>query len=724
MAPEQIDGIHLDGRSDLYSLGMVGWEMLTGERPWAGESLYSVIYRQKHDQLPSIDSFRDDLPPRTQYLVEGLMPKNPDRRWASAARFLTLLASDQPPPGFKDWESAQRRRRRTRVYQQARQRGDSMIEAALETVKFSRPPTPVAPLAPAKSTTPAQAPDSEAFFEPTGEAASTQQFARPATPASLRAASATPARGTPSGGFSVHRPAHEAHTRLTPGVVQIPQKRSRFVRFSMGALVAAGLSVLAWLQFGPARAAEPKFFDSPTVPTDDRGIDVPVVTPPADSQVARAADSALAQPDSVAAAQPPLFPPGAQPNARIGGGVRPNADSGRLAISPPPSTIRTVPAADSTVRTEPVVPPPPVLAPDPVPPSLNFPKDAGTIAAGRGHTCILTDGRAACWGSNDNGQLGDGTQDASFEPTAVAGDFTFSQISTGWNHTCGLTGYEIVCWGSNSTGQLGDGTTLPRTAPVRINTTASFRLVRSGRDHTCALSNSRAVFCWGSNSDGQLGDGTQQRRNSPITADLEAQVTDLTVGLNHTCALTSNGEAWCWGKNQSGQLGDGTTTSRSRPTRVKYDGQFVSISAGGTHTCAVNASNEAWCWGSNANGQLGFSGATSSLTPRAVTSAAQFSTISAGLTFTCARGKDASAWCWGLNAFGQLGDGTLSGHNVPTQVKGLPSRLLSLNSGGGHVCAINERSEAWCWGSNGDGQLGRASRDASSVPVRISVPPR
>jgi serine/threonine protein kinase len=46
MSPEQIDGTTLDGRSDLYSLGLVGWEMLTGRRPWEGESLYSVIYKQ------------------------------------------------------------------------------------------------------------------------------------------------------------------------------------------------------------------------------------------------------------------------------------------------------------------------------------------------------------------------------------------------------------------------------------------------------------------------------------------------------------------------------------------------------------------------------------------------------------------------------------------------------------------------------------------------------
>jgi alpha-tubulin suppressor-like RCC1 family protein len=157
---------------------------------------------------------------------------------------------------------------------------------------------------------------------------------------------------------------------------------------------------------------------------------------------------------------------------------------------------------------------------------------------------------------------------------------------------------------------------------------------------------------------------------------------------------------------------------------VKYDGQLVSISAGGSHTCAVNTSNEAWCWGKNDRGQLGFSGAATSSTPHIVTSGAQFSTVAAGFTFTCARGRDSSAWCWGLNSFGQLGDGTLSSHTVPTQIKGLSSRIVSLNAGGGHVCAVTATNEAWCWGSNSDGQVGRADREGSSVPVRILVPPR
>ncbi|HJU66152.1 MAG TPA: serine/threonine-protein kinase, partial [Gemmatimonadaceae bacterium] len=52
MSPEQIDGLQLDGRSDVYSLGLVGWEMLSGHRPWEGENLYGIIYKQKHEELP------------------------------------------------------------------------------------------------------------------------------------------------------------------------------------------------------------------------------------------------------------------------------------------------------------------------------------------------------------------------------------------------------------------------------------------------------------------------------------------------------------------------------------------------------------------------------------------------------------------------------------------------------------------------------------------------
>jgi len=739
MAPEQIDGVNLDGRSDLYSLGMVGWEMLTGERPWVGESLYSVIYRQKHDQLAPIDTYRNDIPPRTQYLIEGLMPKNPDRRWASAARFLTLLASDQPLPGFKEWESAQRRRRRSRVFQEARQRGDSVIGAALETVKFSRPPTPVAPLSttPPTPAAPPTVPE-EQFFEPTGEAA-TAQFTRASARTPQRAGAALAlgtagamASGTPSGGFSIQRPPHEANTRLSPGVMAIPSKRSRFLRRSLLTVAVAALAMFTWIQFGPAGAIELRPDDLANVPRDDRAIVVPVVPEAADSVASAGTDSATgtgtdsgARVDSatLAATRAVLNPPVTPPNARITG-VAPTADSTRLAGAPRPVTPRTTPRADSAIRTE--IAPPPFTPAPPAAPALPFPKDAGTIAAGRLHSCALSDNRAACWGGNDYGQLGDGTVgEGHSTPTVVAGDFSFLQIATGAQHTCGLTtSAEAVCWGGNTTGQLGDGTTLTRSAPVKVNSAVSFRLIRAGREHTCGLSNSRAVFCWGSNADGQLGIGTRARSNSPMMVDVPGQVTDLSVGWNHTCALTADGAAWCWGKNNDGQLGDGYASAQIKPSKVRIDAPLVSIAAGQLHTCGVTANGEAWCWGLNKNGQLGSGGTENATLPRIVSAMTPFSAITAGATFTCARGRESGAFCWGLNNSGQLGDGTFTSHSVPVPVKGLSGRLQSLTAGFAHVCAVTERNEMFCWGNNLDGQIGRGDRESTAAPIQVRLPPR
>ena len=723
MAPEQIDGVNLDGRSDLYSLGMVGWEMLTGERPWAGESLYSVIYRQKHDQLPPIDSFRDDIPPRTQYLIEGLMPKNPDRRWASAARFLTLLASDQPLPGFKEWESAQRRRRRSRVFQETRARGGSVIEAALETVKFSRPPTPVAPLAAATQAATATPPE-ERFFEPTGQAA------RRTTPLSVPRPSGRAAvvPGVPSGGFSIQRPPHEANTRLSPrGIATVPARRTKIVRLAIAGFGLAAASLLAWIQFGPAGAAEVQNIEFPDVNRDDRAINVPVL-PAVDTTVANASDSVVATgPDSVAAATPSTAAPAsttaaplAPPNARIAS-VRPNADSARLAGTPPRGRAG---APDSVTSAAPVVPTA-IIPPAPTAPSISFPTFSGTVATGMGHSCTIGgDGRAACWGLNDNGQLGDGTSESRPTPQLVAGDLTFTEITSGLTHTCGLSGTEVFCWGANNMGQLGDATTQPRNAPVKINSPVAFRFVAAGRDHTCGISSARRVLCWGSNGDGQLGEGTRTRRSSPVPVDLPGSVAvaALAVGWHHTCAITADGNAWCWGKNDFGQLGDGTTGLRPIPTKVQFDGQFVSIAAGSAHTCAVTVSGEAWCWGSNRFGQLGFTSPSQSSTPRIVNAAAPFSTVAAGGFFSCARGRDLSVWCWGANTDGQLGDGTMTNRPVPARVPGI-SRVSSLSAGGGHACATSG-NDTYCWGKSLDGQIGRDARDAATSPTRVLIPPR
>jgi serine/threonine protein kinase/uncharacterized protein YecT (DUF1311 family) len=100
MSPEQIEAIPVDGRSDIYSLGLVGWEMLAGKRPWEGDSLYSVIYKQKHEELPRLIELRPDIPAPLLFAIEGAMHKHRDERWANANEFLAQLSAEaQVTPG-------------------------------------------------------------------------------------------------------------------------------------------------------------------------------------------------------------------------------------------------------------------------------------------------------------------------------------------------------------------------------------------------------------------------------------------------------------------------------------------------------------------------------------------------------------------------------------------------------------------------------------------------
>jgi serine/threonine protein kinase len=112
MAPEQIDGAPANARSDLYSLGVVAWEMLSGQRPWAGQSLFNVILKQKTEELPPIDALRPgEVPERLQYLIERMMQKRPGARFAGAEGLIAKLDRWSEPPDWSQWQAAHRRRR-------------------------------------------------------------------------------------------------------------------------------------------------------------------------------------------------------------------------------------------------------------------------------------------------------------------------------------------------------------------------------------------------------------------------------------------------------------------------------------------------------------------------------------------------------------------------------------------------------------------------------------
>src|SRR5262249_51744995 len=98
MAPEQIEGGSLDVRGDVYSLGLVAWEMLTGHRPWGGEGFYAVLYRQRHEQPPDVRDFRKDVPDSLADAIAVAIEKDPAMRWQSAWEMIEALDGAAPRP--------------------------------------------------------------------------------------------------------------------------------------------------------------------------------------------------------------------------------------------------------------------------------------------------------------------------------------------------------------------------------------------------------------------------------------------------------------------------------------------------------------------------------------------------------------------------------------------------------------------------------------------------
>lgn len=92
MSPEQVEGREIDHRTDIYSLGVVCYEMLTGQAPFGGEIL-AILHAHVYEPPPPIRSLRSDLPVKVETAINQALAKEPEARYASAMQFVQALAT-------------------------------------------------------------------------------------------------------------------------------------------------------------------------------------------------------------------------------------------------------------------------------------------------------------------------------------------------------------------------------------------------------------------------------------------------------------------------------------------------------------------------------------------------------------------------------------------------------------------------------------------------------
>jgi alpha-tubulin suppressor-like RCC1 family protein len=306
------------------------------------------------------------------------------------------------------------------------------------------------------------------------------------------------------------------------------------------------------------------------------------------------------------------------------------------------------------------------------------------ISAGAVGTCALTaDAAAYCWGTNTGGVLGI-AGDAAASPAPVLGGLRFSAISVGYSHSCGVAvGGSAYCWGANDRGQLGTGDTSSRAVPTPVSTNEKFVEVSAGQGRTCGRTANNTVLCWGAVWLYRSG-GLEYTHSQPLPAAVPAAppLAGLSVGSFTTCGVADS-TAYCWEANPHGEIGDGTTDGSTMPVRVAGGLRFTSVSAGVIQTCGLTAEGDAYCWGNDTFGQLGVS-------PGALSSRCGAQNLPCSLT--------------------------------PVRVIGWRKFTRVSTGFGNHACGVTDDTNIYCWGLAQSGQLGYGGRiGATSQPLRVAI---
>ena len=328
--------------------------------------------------------------------------------------------------------------------------------------------------------------------------------------------------------------------------------------------------------------------------------------------------------------------------------------------------------------------------------------------------CALTeDGGLYFWGCNDEGEYGNGTTIGSDVPVKV-----LENVKKAYNdyHMSAaiMENGDLYCWGCNNYGEVGNGSSYDKqTKPVKV--LKNIQEFYHALWNSAALAENGDLYCWGANFDCEIGNGTTNNYQSrPVKVLENVKKFDIRSQM----ALTENGDLYCWGVNNYGQIGNGTYDDQMRPVKVLEKVKEFSRSSGTSR--ALTENGDLYCWGLNNSGEIGNGTEDNQTLPVKVLE--NVDEFAGGWNTSLAITKGGDLYCWGYNGYGQVGNGTeeiqLMPYKTLTKVKEIKYT--------GTVCNMNavvtENGDLYCWGYNGDGQVGNGTKDNQLTPYKVIFP--
>jgi len=295
------------------------------------------------------------------------------------------------------------------------------------------------------------------------------------------------------------------------------------------------------------------------------------------------------------------------------------------------------------------------------------------VAAGTNATyAIKQNGTLWAWGSNNHGQLSDGTTTSRLLPAQVLPGTTWSKVSAGDAYVVAQkTDGTLWSCGYNSFGQLGnpvagqaDVYTLTQVSPD-----TDWLDFMSGSRQTVLLKTNHTYWGWGAGNYGVLATGSVTGSDHPISPLTATDWAQVTTGAHSTLFRKSNGTLWGVGNNQLGTLGLGNyTIAFYTLQQIGTATDWSSLESSTLHTMVLKNNGTLWSCGYNPSGQLGNGTTTNTNTLAQVGTATNWAKVRCGRLHTLALDSNGTLWAWGDNSYGQLGDGTTTNRLVPTQI--------------------------------------------------------